>query len=251
MSFRKYGNAMKRIAAMVLGSVCLGALSGVAADAQKVNPYSLVLSQAPPAELPARAAALVKKAKARDWSVTAVNVVKAALEARPASACAVVNSISKAVPEMAPIAAGTAAEVQPKQAVAIAKAAAAAAPSKAAKIVVAVSRAVPNSYRVVAVAVCDAVPGSDQAILSGLSLAFPELKKHIDDALANTTGDLPSVGVILDQAGPLSLASASDPTDARGPAIGPPSVPLTTTPISVNPANSSPVAAGQRNYSSP
>jgi len=146
MSFRKYGNAMKRIAAMVLGSVCLGALSGVAADAQKVNPYSLVLSQAPPAELPARAAALVKKAKARDWSVTAVNVVKAALEARPASACAVVNSISKAVPEMAPIAAGTAAELQPKQAVAIAEAAADAAPSNADEIVAAVSRAVPGSY---------------------------------------------------------------------------------------------------------
>ncbi len=137
---------MKPIAMILLGLVCLGPLSGVAADAQKVNPYTVVLSQVPPAELPARAAVLVKKAKARDWSVTTVNVVKAALEARPASVCAIVNCISKAVPEMAPIAAGTAAELHPEQAEAIAEAAVAAAPSNAAKIALAVSRVVPGSY---------------------------------------------------------------------------------------------------------
>jgi hypothetical protein len=247
----EYGNVMKRIAIILSGFVCFGALSGVADDARKSNPYIERLKSIAPAELPAEAARQVKKAKARDWSVTTVDVVKAALQASPASACAVVNSVAKAVPEMAPVAAGTAAELQPRQAVVIAKAAAAAAPSKGAKIVVAVSRAVPNSYRVVAVAVCDAVPGSNEAILSALSLAFPELKKHIDEALANYTGDRPSVGVILDQAGALSLASSSDPTDARGPAVGAPLVPITATPGNVDPALSSPVPAGQRTYSSP
>ncbi len=225
---------MKRIAIVLLGFVCLGALSGVAADAQKVNPYSAKLSKIAPAELPANAAELVKKAKARDWSVTTVSVVKAALQANPASACAVVNSISKAVPEMAPIAAGTAAELQPRQAVAIAKAAAIAAPSKAAKIVVAVSRVVPNAYRAVAVAVSDAVPGSNQAILTALSLAFPELKAKIDKALANYTGEIPSVGPILDGAGAVTVASSSAPTDARGPSIG---APYITLPPSFTPPN--------------
>jgi hypothetical protein len=241
---------MKRIAIILSGFVCFGALSGVAGGAQKVNPYSAVLAKVAPAELPAEAARLVQKAKARDWSVTTVNVVKAALQASPASACAVVDSISKAVPEMAPVAAGTAAEMQPKQAVAIARAAAAAAPSKAAKIVVAVSRAVPNSYRAVAVAVCDAVPGSNEAILSALSLAFPELKAAIEKALASYAGELPSVGLILDQAGSL-VASSSDSTDVRGPALGPPYVPLTGTPVNINPAKSTAVQPGGRTYANP
>jgi hypothetical protein len=221
---------MKQIAMTLLGFVCLGALSGVAGDVQKVNPYSAALSKCAPAELPAEAAKLVHKAKARDWSVTTVNVVKAALQASPASVCAVVDSISKSVPEMASIAAGTAAEVQPRQAVAIAKAAAAAAPFKAAKIVVAVSRAVPGSYRLVAVAVCDTVPGSNQAILTALSLAFPELKARIDKALADLEGrggvEIASLGLILDQAGAITVASSSSTTDSRGPSIGPPYVPL-------------------------
>jgi hypothetical protein len=243
---------MKRIAIILSGLVCLGTLSGVAGDAQKVNPYSAALNEATPAELPAKAAALVQKARARDWSVTTINVVKAALQANPAGVCAVVNSISKAVPEMAPIAAATAAELQPKLAVAIAKAAAAAAPSKAAKITVAVCRAVPNSYRLVAIAVCDEVPGSSQSVLSAMSLAFPELKKPIDNALASYTGELPSVALILDLAGPVSLASSSDPADARGAQIGAPFTPLVGTPQNVNPSTSTPVTPGSRKvYSDP
>ena len=221
----EHGNAMKLIALIAAGFVCIGALSGVAGDAQKVNPYTVQFSGVTPAELPAKAAELVKKAKVRDWSVTTVNVVKAALEANPATACAVVGSISKAVPEMAPIAAGTAAELQPKHAVAIAKAAANAAPSKAARIVVAVSRAVPGTYRVVAMAVCNAVPESNQAILTALAAAFPELSVGIEKALANYTGEFPSVGLILDQATIVAVASSPAPTDARGPTILLPFVP--------------------------
>jgi hypothetical protein len=241
---------MKRIAVIVLGCVCLGALSGVAGDTQKVNPYSVALSQVIPAELPAKAAELVKKAKASDRSVTTVNVVQAALEANPVSACAVVSSISKAFPKMAPIAAGTAAELQPKQAVAIAKAAAKAAPSNAAQIVVAVSRAVPGSARAVAMAVCDTVPGSNRAVLTALAAAFPELNASISEALAKSVGESPSVGSILDQA----VAVASAPTGPRGPTITGPFVGSSGTPSNVNgqsPGTSTPVPPGGITYAKP
>ena len=238
---------------VLVGFVWLGVLSGVADDAQKVNPYGVVLSSVAAPLLPAKAAQLVKKAKARDRAITTVNVVKAALAAHPAGASPVVFSISKAVPEMAPIAAGTAAELQPQQAVAIAKAAASAAPSQAAKIVVAVSRAVPDSYREVAGAVCDAVPGSAQAVLTALSLAFPESKAGINMALANDSGQILPVGAILDQAGFLAGASSFDPTGARGPAAGPPFVPLGSgiTPYQANNDPQVPVPPGGRTYASP
>ena len=244
----EHGNAMKRIAVITLGFVCLGALSGVAGDVQKVNPYSVVLSEVTPAELPAKTADLVKTAKVRNWSVTTVNVVKAALQANPASACAVVSSISKAVPEMASVAAGTAAELQPKHAVAIAKAAANAAPSKAARIVVAVSKAVPGSYQAVAVAVSNAVPGSNQAILTALAAAFPELSAGIDKALAEYTGEFPSVGFILDQASVVTVASSSG--GARGPSIEPPYIilPPGVTPPQAHNDPQVPQPPGPRNY---
>jgi hypothetical protein len=243
---------MKRIATIVLGFVCFGTLSGVAGDPQEVNPYSVVLRQMIPAELPAKAADLIKRAQARDWSVTTVNVVKAALQANPASACAVVNSISKAAPEMAPVAAGTGAELQPKQAVAIAIVAAKAAPSKAARIVVAVSRAVPGSCRVVAVAVCEAVPGSNKAVLTALAAAFPELSAGIEKALASCIGELPSVGLALDQSGVVTVASSSTPTGARGPSIELPYIllPPGVTPHQAHNDPQNPVPPGPRSYGS-
>ena len=240
---------MKRIAVILAGVVSLGALSGVAGDEQKVNPYTVVLSKVARPELPAKAAVLVRKAKAGDQRVTTVNVVGAALQANPASACAVVSAVSRAVSEMAPVAAGTAAELQPRQALAIAKAAAAAAPSKAAQIVVAVSRAVPKSYLDVAVAVSDLVPGSGRAILAALSSAFPELKAGINNALANYTGQSPSVGLTLGQAGMVTLVSSGA---ARGPAAGSPYVPLGSgTPYQANNDPQIPVPPGGITYADP
>jgi hypothetical protein len=241
---------MKRIAVVLLGFACFGALSGVAGDIQNVNPYSAVFSQVIPAEMPAKAATLVKKEKARDRSTSTVNVVKAALAANAPSACAVVSSISKAVSEMAPVAAGTAAEVQPSQVVAIAKAAANAAPSKAAKIVVAVCRAAPKSRRAVAVAVCEAVPGSNQAILTAMAAAFPELAAGISQALAKSSSEFAPVGSILDQA----VTVASAPTGVRGPSIGAPYSGGNGAPSDINgttPGNSTPVPPGGANYASP
>jgi len=240
---------MKRIALILAGVVSLGALSGVAGDEQKINPYTVVLSKVAPPELPAKAAVLVRKAKAGDQRAATANVVAAALQANPASACAVVSAVSRAVSEMAPVAAGTAAALQPNQAVSFAKAAAAAAPPKAAQIVVAVSRAVPKSYREVAVAVSDLVPGSGRAILAALSSAFPELKAGIDTALANDSGQSPSVGLALSQAGVVTLVSSGA---ARGPAAEPPFVPLGTgTPYQANNDPQSPVPLGGAQYSKP
>ena len=236
---------MKRIALILAGVVSLGVLRGVADDDQKVNPYTVVLSRVARPELPAKAAVLVRKAKAGDQRLSTVSVVEAALQANPASAYAVVSAISGAVSEMAPVAAGTAAALQPNHAVAIAKAAAAAAPAKATQIVLAVSRAVPKSYRDVAVAVSDLVPGSGRAILAALSSAFPELKAGIDTALANDSGQSPSVGLALSQAGVVTLVS---PGAARGPAEGPPYVPLgTAAPYQANndPQVPTPVCCGE------
>ena len=249
----KYGKPMKRIAIIVSGFVWLGALSGVAGEAQHVNPYTVAFGKIAAAELPASAGALVKKATARESSLTTVNVVQAALQANAKSACAVVSAISRAVPEMAPIAAGTAAELQPRRAVAIAQAAAAAAPSQAGQIVVAVCRAAPKSYRLVAVAVANAVPGSNRAILAALSSAFPELKSGLDNALANYNGQLPSVGLMLDQTGVVTLASSAGLTGARGPASAPPYVLLGSgvTPYNANNDPQVPTPAGGVMYNDP
>ncbi|HXP60994.1 MAG TPA: hypothetical protein VN829_10910 [Dongiaceae bacterium] len=244
---------MKRIAIIVSGFVWLGALSGVAGEVQQVNPYSVAFGKIAAAELPASAAALVKKATARESSGTTVNAVQAALQANAKSACAVVSAISRSVPEMAPIAAGTAVQLQPKRAVAIAQAAAAAAPSQAAQIVVAVCRAAPKSYRLVAVAVANAVPGSNRAILAALSSAFPELKTGLDNALANYNGQPPSVGLTLDQTGVVALVSAVEPIGVRGPASQPPFVPLGSgvTPYQADNDTQDPVPPGGAQYALP
>jgi len=243
-------NAMKRIALIVSVLVCLGGLNGVAGEAQKINRYRAVLSEAAPAELPAKAAELVKRAKVRDRGATTVDVVQAALEANPGSACAVVSSISKVVPSMAPAAAGAASQLQPKEAIAIAKAAARAAPSEAAKVVVAVSRAVPSRWRLVAAAVGEVVPGSNQAILAGLAAAFPESSPGISEALSGYTGDVSSVGSVLDQA----VAAPSLPTGIRGPSIGSPYTLGNGTPSDINglsPGTSTLVPPGGASYAAP
>src|SRR5258706_8065242 len=144
---------MRHITMIALGMICLGAVNLLAKDGQKASSVIETLSGVPAAELPAKAAQLVKEAKARERETTTINVVKAALAMNPAAAPAIVGAISRAVADMAPVAAGTAAAEQPSQSCAIAKAAAAAAPSQAAKIVVAVCRAVPNEYRCIAIAV--------------------------------------------------------------------------------------------------
>jgi hypothetical protein len=259
---------MKPIVSIALSVAFLAACNSFGKDAPKANPFNETLTAVPAAELPAKAADLVSHAKARDRHVSTVNVVKSAVGINPAAAPAIVGAIARAMPDMASVAAGTAAAEQPKQASAIAKAAAAAAPSQAGKIVVAVCRAVPNEYRNIALAVSQVAPNSGKEIVKAVGAALPDLKPGIEQVLAGNNGNVVSVANTLDQAVKVSSAStlsggvapvsAATPATAatplgmaRGPAVGPPYVPPSTTPINVTPGGSGNVPPGGRDYARP
>jgi hypothetical protein len=252
---------MKTIVSIALSVAVLSATNSFGKDASNSNPFNATLAAVPAAELPAKAADLVVQAKSRERQATTINVVRSAVGINPAAAPAIVGAIARAVPDMAAVAAGAAAAEQPKQAGAIAKAAAAAAPSKAGKIVVAVCRAVPNEFRNIAVAVSEAVPGSGKEIVRAVAAALPELKPGIEQTLAGFGGNVASVSATLDQAATVSPAptaatppasvGALPPPMARGPAVGPPYIPLTGTPTNVTTGTSGPVPPGGRNYAAP
>jgi hypothetical protein len=260
---------MKRATSVVLSLVFMLSCSSFGKDAPKANPFTETLSAAPAAELPAKAADLILQTKTRSRPNATINVVRSAVGLNPAAAPAIVGAIAKAVPDMAALAAGTAAAEQPKQASAIAKAAAAAAPSKAGPIVLAVCRAVPNDYRDIAVAVSQAVPGASKEIVNAVGTAMPDLKPAIAKALAGYGGNVPTVPDTLSQAAIISQSqptaanglTASDQTGAaktppatpmfRGPAVGPPYVPLTGTATNVTTGTSGEVPPGGRNYAKP
>jgi hypothetical protein len=274
---------MKKTTSLMLSVAFLVASIACAKDALKANPFTETLALAPAAELPAKAADLVQHAKSRERATTTADVVKAALGINPAAAPAVVGAIASAVPTMASVAAGVAAAEQPKQAAAIAKAAAAAAPSQARKIVLAVCRADPNDYRDIAIAVSQAVPSASKEILNAIATVFPGLKPYIEQALLGYAGNVPSVSTVLDQAvkmaqaattpggvssamrtpavaagQPVTPTSSTTPgtpalggADVRGPAIGPPYLPLTSTPTNVISGHSGQVPPGGRNYAQP
>src|SRR5262245_22879204 len=212
---------MRQIAIITLSVIGLSAFNSLAKDASKS--FKKILTSVPAAELPAKAAQLVKEAKPNAWEETTINVVKPAVDINPAAAPAIVGAIARAVVQMAPVAAGTAAGEQPKQACAIAKAAAAAAPSQAGPIVLAVCKAAPNDYRCIAIAVSQAAPGSRKDILRAVAYAQPELESEIEKALEGSGVNGPSVVTTLDQAtASLSKASARRPTPTAppGPPIG-------------------------------
>ena len=262
---------MKIIVSIMLGAAFLAAGNSFGKDAPKANPFNDVLTAATAAELPARAADLVLHAKPRDRQATTINVVKGAVGINPAAAPAIVGAIARAVPDMAFVAAGAAAAEQPKQAAAIAKAAAAAAPSRAGKIVAAVCRAVPNEYRNIAVAVSQVAPGAEKEIVNAVASALPDMKPGIERVLAGYGGSVPSVASALDQAAKVSptitasgpaapvvpvpaaptiVGGASAPR-ARGPAVGPPYIPRSTTPTNVTSGTSGQVPVGGRDYAAP
>ena len=271
---------MKNVTNLVLSVAFLVATHSFAKDAPKANSFSETLTAVKAAELPAKAAELVLNAKSRDRGATTVEVIQAAVGINPAAAPALVGAIARSVPDMASIAAGAAAAEQPKQAAAIAKAAAAAAPSRARRIVIAVCRAVPNEYRNIGIAVAEAVPGSNKDILNAIASALPDLRLSISQALVASPGNVLSVADTLDQAARLARtrtassaasgtlastavsgapAAASAPASGsaapaplpRGPSVGPPYIPLTTTPTNVTPGGSGEVPAGGRDYAAP
>ena len=258
---------MKRVASIVLTVVLLAGSYSFGKDAPKANPYTKILASVRAAELPAEAADLVAQAKPADRKATAVQVVKEAVSLNPAAAALIVGAVTRAVPEMAPVAAGAAVAEQPKQAHAIAKAAAAAAPAQAAQVVEAVCRVAPRQYYAVAVAVAQAVPAASKEIVKAVGVAVPELKVSLEKAVAWYGGNVVSVGETLAQAnqiaqtdnGASATASVADQQNSatgslllpRGPAVGPPYVPLSATPTYVTSGGSGEVPEGGRNYAAP
>ncbi len=247
---------MKKIAMIALGTVYLVAVASFAGDSPKANPYVETLSSVPAAEMPAKAAELVRDAKARQREAVTIEVVKAAVGKNPAATPAIAGAIAKAVPEMAAVAAATAATEQPPQAAAIARAAAAAAPTKAGKIVAAVCRAVPNETRNIAVAVAEVLPASAREILKAVALARPDLRPGIESALPNYLVGVSTVGDALDSAKvaavqPVSAERPSDQMMPHTPTVGPPYLPLSGTPSTITPSTSGDVPSGGRNYAQP
>ena len=262
---------MKLITAIAVTLIGLGPFNCLAQETPGVNPFKATLSAVPSAELPAKAAELVKSAKSREREATTINVVKAAVTLNPGAAAPTVGAIARAVPEMAALAAATAAAGQPRQAGAIARAAAASAPSKVAKIVAAVCQAVPNDYRSVATSVAQVSPTSAREILKSVETAVPELKPYIDRELAGYGLTVPPVAETLDQAqtaltrvnqamaaqgSPAGVAAGptAAPSTApvmRGASGGPPYIPPADVGSRSPPPAGGDTTSGGRNYSRP
>jgi hypothetical protein len=265
---------MNRIAVVAILVAALGAFDCLAKDPPKADAFTTALSAVPAAELPARAAKLVKSAKGRDRETTTIAVVRAAVRLNPGAAAPVVGAIARAVPAMADVAAGAAATEAPRYASAIAKAAVGGAPVQAGKIVAAVCRAVPSDYRRVAVAASEAAPSSAKEILTSVATAVPELMSYIDRELARYGLMVPSVTDTLDRAqatltrvtqavaaqGNPGRTASSRGVSATPPAASPhgaPSAPPSIPPSPPNPNNARPTptggdtTSGGRNYSRP
>lgn len=247
---------MKRIVLLTLVTCLLSAGPSFALDPTKAAAVKQALTRVPAAEMPAKAAELVKTAKKEHRGAATVITVRTALELNPALAPILVGTIAKTVPEMAGIAAGAAAELEPTLAEAIAQAAALAASSQACSIVAAVCRVVPQAYGQVAEAVAQVLPGTGREVLEGVASALPNLKTGIDAALAGNGRTPVSVGAVLDSARPalVSAPAGAFPTMGavpRGPAIEPPLIPPSGTATNTDPSKSGPVPRGGRNYASP
>ncbi len=252
---------MKNLLSFGVGIWLAGAIAGQAAESARTAFFKENLSKVPAPEMAAKAAELVKSASKKERESTTIGVIKAALSLRPGLAVAVVGAIAHEAPDMAGLATATAITELPKQSAAITRAAVAAAPSKAGSVVVAACRAVPIQYRDIAVAAAQAAPGSGTEILEAVESAIPSLKPAIQRVLAGYNGGAPSVAVVLSQASASSTttttttASPSAPAVyspmARGPAIGPPYIPLSGTPTNTVPGNFGEVPPGGRNYAAP
>ena len=251
---------MKHMMILATLASLLAADQAPAVDATKPAAVRQMLSRTPLAEIPGKAAELVKSAAPADRPAAVRNALRAALELNPTLVPMLVAAIARAVPDLTEMAAESAAVLQPKMATTVAKAAASAAPLAAGRIAGAICRAVPKDYRNVSIAVAQAVPGSDREILAALAAAFPALKPAIEDALLRSPGGALSVSVVLDSsravdlrviAGSASAAAAREQLTPSQPSIGPAFVPAGPPGSNAGRRDSGPVQRGGRNYASP
>jgi len=226
---------MKRITSIAFCAALLTACASYGKDAATASSSRMALAAVPMAELPAKAADLVLRAKPADRKATTLDVVKSALGINPTAATSIVGAIAHAVPDMAAVAAAAAAVEQPRQASAIAKAAAAAAPAQASAIVAAVCRVAPAYYPNVAVAVSQVAPEANREIVQAVGAAQPTLQPALEKVLAGYQGKIASVGGVLAEAG----MAAQNPGQTGPAAVTPPSAPSPVAPS----APSTPIAS--------
>ena len=152
------------LAALLVGLTCFVTSPAQALTEKEVSAINKTITEAPAADLPARAAEMVTQATKKEKEAVAVAVVRAAIAKKPASAVSVVSSVVKAAPSTAPAVAAAASKLAPDQVEAIATAAALAASEVADKIVAAIADVYPNLEERVAKAVMLAVPQAQAKI---------------------------------------------------------------------------------------
>ena len=115
-------NRKLRTVALIAGLLAFSASSALALTASQVKAIKQAVNAVPVPEMPAKAAALVKDAEAKDREAVAVTAVKAILLKHRAAAPVVVAAVIKVAPEVAAAVTIAAADLVPNQSRAIAKA---------------------------------------------------------------------------------------------------------------------------------
>ena len=152
------------LAALLASLTCFATSPAQALTEKEASAINKTIIEAPAADLPIKAAEMVKQAAKKEKEAVAVAVVRAAIAKKPASAVPVVSSVVKAAPATALAVVAAATKLAPDQMEAIAVAAALAAPELADKIVAAIAEVFPKAEERVAKAVMLAVPQSQAKI---------------------------------------------------------------------------------------
>jgi len=145
-------NKLTRLAAVLIATAALTVTSSQALTSIQIQEIRTAVLSVPVPEMPATAAALVKKAQKKDRQAVAITAVRAIVVKHKAAAPLVISAIAKVAPELAPVIAAAGAEIAVDQASMIANAAAVAAPAHAVEVSVAVAKAAPAQSSSVAVA---------------------------------------------------------------------------------------------------
>lgn len=146
-------NKLTTFAALLVAIAALTVTSSQALTSIQIQEIRTTVLSVPVPEMPATAAALVKKAQKKDRQAVAITAVRAIVVKHKAAAPLVISAIVKVAPELAPVVAAAGAEIAVDQAAMIANAAAVAAPAKALEVSVAVAKAAPAQSSSVTAAV--------------------------------------------------------------------------------------------------
>jgi hypothetical protein len=196
----------------LVGTVLSIGICAALAAPLEVSVARKALRDAPVAELPAKAAALLSQASGEDLIPSAVNILSAAHAVRPAATVAVVGALARQAPDAAPALAVRAVTLSKKPGAEfvdqVAAAAAAGAPQQAAAIVEALCKVAPQHYAVVATAVAAVVPQSRDQVLAAVTRALPGLQPFVEQARSRL-GTEASLAAVLHEANVMLTATAN------------------------------------------